>query len=96
MPSKAPFALSSFRCDKPAPVDRSCIWEGLYKAIDSLPERLALVVTLRYFGDDGKPLKLAQIGQRLGITDERVRQLLKKALAQLRNLCEELLQVNTD
>src|SRR5688572_25877814 len=54
---------------------RECLW----KAIQSLPDRLSEVVQLRYFGENGSLWTLAQIGSHLGVSDERVRQLLKEA-----------------
>ena len=42
------------------------------------------VIGLRFGLDDGKELSLAKIGQRMGISRERVRQLEHQALAQLR------------
>ena len=42
------------------------------------------VLRLRFGMDDGKELSLAKIGQRMGISRERVRQLEHQALAQLR------------
>ena len=42
------------------------------------------VIRLRFGMDDGKELSLAKIGQRMGISRERVRQLEHQALAQLR------------
>jgi RNA polymerase nonessential primary-like sigma factor len=42
------------------------------------------VIRLRFGIDDGKELSLAKIGQRMGISRERVRQLEHQALAQLR------------
>ena len=42
------------------------------------------VIRLRFGMDDGKELSLAKIGQRMGISRERVRQLEHQAIAQLR------------
>jgi RNA polymerase sigma factor (sigma-70 family) len=74
------------------PVDNSAQDEKLFQAVCRLPERLSRVVMLRFYGEKGIPLKLAEIGKRLGVCDERVRQLLKKAYCQLRNTSEEFLQ----
>jgi len=58
--------------------------EALHRAIETLPEREKLVVKLRYGldGDTG-PTSLEEIGRRLGITRERVRQIEMQALARL-------------
>jgi RNA polymerase sigma factor (sigma-70 family) len=66
---------------------REAIWRG----VESLPERLRLVMKLRYYGEQGRPLTLAAIGGRLGISDERVRQLEKAAVERLRKTCRELI-----
>ncbi len=52
------------------------------RAIKELPDREREVVALRY-GIDGEPTPLREIGRRLGITPERVRQLESEALEHL-------------
>jgi RNA polymerase primary sigma factor len=55
----------------------------LRRAVEGLPEREREVLTLRYGlgGDEPRPLR--EIGQRLGITQERVRQIESRALDRL-------------
>ncbi|HEX6926384.1 MAG TPA: RNA polymerase sigma factor RpoD/SigA [Longimicrobiaceae bacterium] len=54
-------------------------------ALNTLSEREAKVLRL-YFGlGDTEPLTLEQIGERFGITRERVRQIKERALARLRH-----------
>ena len=54
-------------------------------ALSTLSEREAKVLRL-YFGlGDAEPLTLEQIGERFGITRERVRQIKERALARLRH-----------
>jgi RNA polymerase primary sigma factor len=54
------------------------------KAVDTLPEREREVVKLRYgMNGDSDPQSLEEIGRRLGITRERVRQIEAQALARL-------------
>jgi RNA polymerase primary sigma factor len=54
------------------------------KAVDTLPEREREVVKLRYgMNGDRDPQSLEEIGRRLGITRERVRQIEAQALARL-------------
>ena len=63
--------------------------EELQKAIELLDEiepREAEVLRLRFGLDGVEPLTLKQIGKKLGLTRERVRQLQKNALAQLNEL----------
>ena len=56
--------------------------QALRAAVERLPERERDVVSLRY-GLDGDPLSLAEIGRRLGLTRERVRQIETEALERL-------------
>jgi RNA polymerase primary sigma factor len=56
--------------------------ESCRQALDALPERLRTIVEL-FFGFQGEPVSLAEIGRSQGISRERVRQLLRQALADL-------------
>jgi RNA polymerase primary sigma factor len=56
---------------------------ALRRAIDELPERERQVVTLRYGIRGGEPLGQAQTGMRLGISQDAVRRLERKALIEL-------------
>ena len=59
--------------------------ESIEACFRGLSEREAAILRL-YFGlDDPEPLTLEQIGGRLGITRERVRQIKEKALERLRS-----------
>jgi len=55
--------------------------EALGRAIDSLPEKDRLVVTL-YYNED---LNLKEIGEILGLTESRISQILSQAMARLRS-----------
>jgi RNA polymerase primary sigma factor len=56
----------------------------LRRAVESLPEREQEVVKLRYgLNGDSDPKSLEEIGRRLGLTRERVRQLEAEALGRL-------------
>ncbi len=57
----------------------------LSRAIERLPEREATIVRLRYGLTDGKPRTMAEIGEVLGLSRERVRQLEREAMRQLRD-----------
>ncbi len=57
--------------------------EQLRTLLSRLTERERDVVRSR-FGFDGEPEKLAEIGERLGVSAERVRQIEERALAKLR------------
>ena len=57
--------------------------------LDRLEARKAAVLRLRYgLGGEG-PLTLQQVGDRLGLTRERVRQIERDALQKLRERLEE-------
>ena len=58
--------------------------EAVRKAVQTLGDRQRQVITLRYGLDDRPYRTLEQVGQLLGITRERVRQIEKEALASLR------------
>ena len=62
----------------------------LARALRKLPDRLRVVVTLR-FGLDGRPARtLEEVGVEIGVTRERVRQLEARAFRQLRAVAPEL------
>ena len=95
MPRKQWFASGDQDQEWPARPEHSHSCECLWKAIDRLEQlpdrRLKDVVIWRYFGDDGPPLTFLEIGQRLGISDERARQLCECAIPNLRRVYETLL-----
>jgi RNA polymerase sigma factor for flagellar operon FliA len=67
---------------KPADaLDETELREALAEAIDRLPEREKLVVTLYYYEE----LTLREIGEVLGVTESRVSQLHTKAILRLRS-----------
>ena len=73
--------------DSESPTDRvsqTLLREQLLNAIETLPPREQRILRLRYGFQDGQMYTLAEIGQRLGITRERVRQLEAQALGRLR------------
>jgi RNA polymerase primary sigma factor len=77
--------------DAPGPEDEvhiSLREQALRRALNELPERERTVVALRYGIDDGEPIPLREIGRRLGITPERVRQIESKALGRLGRMRE--------
>jgi RNA polymerase primary sigma factor len=58
--------------------------EALHRALGQLGEREQQVLSFRFgLGADDRPLSLEEIGRRMGITRERVRQIERRALEQL-------------
>jgi RNA polymerase primary sigma factor len=64
-------------------VEVSLTEDTLHRALAELPERERRVLELRYGLGDEDPTSLEQIGRRLGLTRERVRQIEKRALESL-------------
>jgi RNA polymerase primary sigma factor len=62
--------------------------QALAAALAALPERDRSVVILRYGLDDAEPKTLEEIGRRLGLTRERVRQIELESLKHLARLHE--------
>lgn len=59
--------------------------DDMEKALDTLSEREKLILTL-YFGIHGEePLTLEEIGRKLSLTRERIRQIKEKAIMRLRH-----------
>lgn len=52
---------------------------------ETLTDRDLQVIGMSYFGVDGECLTLEDVGKKLGITRERVRQIESKALAKMRH-----------
>jgi RNA polymerase primary sigma factor len=69
-------------------VEDSLRSQTLADALRSLPERHRAVVIFRYGLDDAEPKTLEDIGRRLGLTRERVRQIEVEALKRLATLHE--------
>jgi RNA polymerase primary sigma factor len=69
-------------------VEDSLRSQTLAGALRALPDRHRAVVILRYGLDDAEPKTLEEIGRRLGLTRERVRQIEVEALKRLSTLHE--------
>lgn len=63
--------------------------ELISRLIDQLDDREATILRLRYGLDDNEPMTLKDIGARIGITRERVRQLEAEALGKLNKALSE-------
>jgi RNA polymerase primary sigma factor len=59
--------------------------EQLNQALETLSEREAGVVSIRFWRHDGKPRTLDEIGQIYGVTRERIRQIESKTITKLRH-----------
>jgi RNA polymerase primary sigma factor len=57
----------------------------LNELLENIDERAAKILKLRYGLDGGDPLTLKEIGQKIGLTRERVRQIEHEALHKLRD-----------
>jgi len=66
-------------------VDRQLMAEQLRSALDALTPREATIMAMRFGLYDGNPHTLDEIGRALGLTRERIRQLEKQSLADLRD-----------
>ncbi len=64
-------------------VELSLGQDSLYRVLASLPEQERRVVELRYGIGGGEPATLAEVGRRLHLSGERVRQIERRALQRL-------------
>ena len=64
--------------------------EEVRSALDSLDDRLRLVLQLRFGLAGQRPQSLVEVGRELGVTYERARQLEARALDKLRSLAPDL------
>jgi RNA polymerase primary sigma factor len=72
----------------PTPVQsayQSTLKDKLGEVLDSLSVREARILRLRFGLDDGNMYTLEEVGQKFGLTRERIRQIEGKALRQLRH-----------
>ena len=59
--------------------------ERVEAVLDTLPPREARILRLRFGLDDGRTYTLEEVGQKFGLTRERIRQIESKALRRLRH-----------
>ena len=67
------------------PISRQRIKEQIQAALPVLSERELTVLELRFGLKDEQSYSLQEVGQRLGVTGERVRQIEARALRKLRH-----------
>jgi RNA polymerase primary sigma factor len=73
--------------DAPVPsevVDFGLLQDRLRSVLDTLPERSAAVMRMRFGLDDGRARTLDEVGKELGLTRERIRQIERDTLRELR------------
>lgn len=63
----------------------SLLREKIQNVMDSLPPREARILRLRFGLENGKAYTLEEVGQKFGLTRERIRQIESKALRRLRH-----------
>ena len=63
----------------------------LEKTLSVLSERERAIINM-YFGIDGHPMTLEQIGDEFDLTKERIRQIKEKSLRKLKNNCVNLFE----
>ena len=66
-------------------VSFTLLQEQLHSVLDTLSEREAGVVSMRFGLEDGQPKTLDEIGKVYGVTRERIRQIESKTMAKLRH-----------
>lgn len=66
-------------------VQHGLLREQLSAVLDTLTEREAGVIRMRFGLDDGRPKTLDEIGKVYGVTRERIRQVESKTMSKLRN-----------
>ena len=79
--------------DRLADADEELAWETppwLEQRLKALPRRLRWIIELRFGLDGREPAMLHEVGQIVGLSRERVRQLESRALLQLRGLPTKL------
>jgi len=73
--------------DSPAPVEtvtNKMLRDQLREILSTLPLREVRILQLRYGLLDGETYTLEEVGRKLGVTRERVRQIEAQALSRLR------------
>jgi RNA polymerase primary sigma factor len=88
------FGLGELLADKKTPSPEEAAFsnpdaEVIHRLLAQIDEREATILKLRYGLDNQEPMTLKQIGAKVGLTRERVRQLEREALNKLREVINE-------
>lgn len=88
------YSLAEILADTRTPAPDEAIFdeadsEIVRRLLDQIDEREAKILRMRFGIDDHEPLTLKEIGKRIGLTRERVRQIEREALAKLNELLAE-------
>lgn len=67
-------------------IDNELQWEEVMKLLDNLKEREKQILILRFGLDDNIPRTLEEIGEKFGLTRERVRQIEAESISKLRKI----------
>ncbi len=89
------FGLSELLADHRTPTPEENYFsnadsEVIQRLLERIDQREATILRLRFGLDNESPLTLKQIGARIGLTRERVRQLEREALKKLREALNEM------
>ncbi|UCG15649.1 MAG: sigma-70 family RNA polymerase sigma factor [Phycisphaerales bacterium] len=83
--------LTEMLADRKTPAPEAAMFSEseakmIQEMLDSISEREATILRLRFGLDDGEPMTLKDIGKKIGLTRERVRQIEGEALRKLNEL----------
>ncbi len=78
------FITDTDSIDPQAAVETQMLHGQLSEVLASLPERSAIVMRMRFGLEDGRPRTLDEVGRHLGLTRERIRQIERDTLAEIR------------
>ena len=78
--------------DKGTPTPSQSVYESMLRervneVLSTLTPREARILRLRFGLDDNRPYTLEEVGEKFGLTRERIRQIEGKALRRLRHPC---------
>lgn len=92
--SESGFSLAEMLADEKTPTPQAAMFdeadtEVVRRLLELIDDREAKILRLRFGIDDTEPMTLKQIGQKIGLTRERVRQIEHEALRKLNELLSE-------